>query len=113
MTGEPTHTALKESSGTVHPTNINYQLKSEASIGLDCYVQPVTQLYDSKKTTSVQIATTYDFNYDRKPSHATAKSAVFAVVSKYETQRRTTCKSMKDALYILQYAKRHQSNVEQ
>ena len=59
----------------------------------------------SKNTSAIKIATTDDFCYKGKPSRATTKSTLFAV-SKDEWD---TGKSMKNALYILRYAKRHQS----
>ena len=52
-----------------------------------------------------------DFRYEGKPSHVTAKLTLFTL-SKDEWDD----KFMKNALYILWYAKRHllvQSNIEQ
>ena len=70
----------------------------------------------SKSTSAIKIATmtnTDDFRYKGKPSCAIAKSTLFTV-SKYEWE--DTGKSMKNALYLLRYAKRHlsgRSNIEQ
>ena len=67
----------------------------------------------SKSTSAIKIATMTNadnFRYEGKPSRAIAKSTLFAV------SKDTTGKSMKDALYVLRYAKRHlsgQSDVEQ
>ena len=52
---------------------------------------------------------TDDFYYEGKPScMATAKSTPFAV-NKDEWDTKDTGKSMKNALYVPQYAKRHVS----
>ena len=60
-----------------------------------------------KSTSAIKIATmknTYDFCYEGKPSRATAKSALFAVSKdEWDTKEDT----MKNALYVLQYAKGH------
>ena len=65
----------------------------------------------SKSTSAIKIATmknTDDFHYERKLSHATAKLTLFAV-SKGEWDTKDIGKSMKNALYVLRYAKRHLS----
>ena len=57
-----------------------------------------------------------NFRYKGKPSRATAKSTPFAVNQDEWDTKEDTGKSMKNALYVLQYAKRHlsgQRNVEQ
>ena len=46
------------------------------------------------------------FHYERRPSHATIKSTLFAVSKDEWDTKEDTGKSMKNALYILQYAKR-------
>ena len=46
MTGEPTHTAPKERNGTVHPSYINYCLKSEVSIMLHCQLRMFNLLHN-------------------------------------------------------------------
>ena len=52
---------------------------------------------------------TNDFHYEGKPSSATAKLTLFAVSKDEWGTKEDTGKSMKNALYILQYAKRHLS----
>ena len=57
-----------------------------------------------------------DFCYEGKPSSAIAKSTLFAVSKDEWDTKEDTGKSMKNALYILRYTKRHllgQSNVKQ
>ena len=76
------------------------------------YVQPVTIKNCSKSTTAIKVATinnTDDFHYEGKPSRATAKLTVFAVSKDEWDTKQDTSKSMKNALYILWYAKRHHS----
>ena len=50
-----------------------------------------------------------DFRYKGKPSHATTKSTLFAVNKDESDKMEDTDKSIKNVLYVLQYAKRHQS----
>ena len=118
-----THT---KKNGAVCPSYINkyHHLKSEVFITLRC--QLCSTCYTavrikncSKSTSAIKITTVKNmdnFHYKGKPSYATAKSTPFAV-SKYEwNTKEDTGKSMKNALYVLRYAKRHlsgQSNVEQ
>ena len=52
---------------------------------------------------------TDDFHFEGKPSCATAKSTLFAVSKDEWDTKEDTGKSMKNALYILRYAKRHLS----
>ena len=118
---QSTHT---ERNGAARPGYINYHLKSEVSIMLRCRLcstryTAVRIKNCSKSTSTIKIATmtnTDDFRYKGKPSCAIAKSTLFAV-SKYEWDtKEDTGKSMKNALYVLRYAKRYlsgQSNVEQ
>ena len=47
-----------------------------------------------------------NFCYERKPSHATAELTPFAVSKDEWDTKVDTGKSMKNALYILQYVKR-------
>ena len=57
-----------------------------------------------------------DFCYEGKPSHAIATSTLFAVSRDEWDTKEDTGKSMKNALYVLRYAKRHlsgRSDVEQ
>ena len=50
-----------------------------------------------------------DFRYEGKASRATAKSTLFAVSKDEWDTKEDTGKSMKNALYVLRYAKRHLS----
>ena len=59
---------------------------------------------------------TGDFHYEGKPSRAIAKSTLFAVSKDEWDTKEDTGKSMKNALYVLPYAKGHlsgQSNIKQ
>ena len=115
--------AYQKNKWSAHPTVINYRLKVKYPLlfVVGC-VQPVTWQYESrtvmKSTSANKIATmknTDDFHYKEKPSHATAKSTLFAVSKDEWDTKEDTSKSMKNALYVLQYAKRHlsgHSNVE-
>ena len=114
-----------ESNGAVRRGYINYCLKSEVSITLRCWLcspryTAVRIKYCLKSTSAIKIATmtnTDDFHYaEGKPSHAIAKLTLFAVSKDEWDTKEDTGKSMKNALYILWYAKRHllgRSNVEQ
>ena len=131
----------KERNGAARPSFINYCLKSEVTITLCCCLSPefffffffltfccrlcstrytaVQIKHRLKNTSAIKIATmknTDDFRYEGKPSCATTKSTLFTVSQDEWDTKEDTAKSMKNALYILQYAKRHlsgQSNVEQ
>ena len=48
-----------------------------------------------------------DFHYKGKPSRASAKSTLFTVSKDEWDTKEDTGMSMKNALYILRYAKRH------
>ena len=66
----------------------------------------------SKSTSAIKVVTmknTDDFRYEGKPSHITTKSTPFALAKDEWDTKEDTGKSMKNALYILQYAKRHVS----
>ena len=65
----------------------------------------------SKSTSEIKIATTKhtdNFHYEGKPSCATTKSTLFTVSKDEWDIKEDTGKSMKNALYIWRYAKRHQ-----
>ena len=106
-----------ERNGATRLSYINYHLKSEVSIMLCC--QLCSTCYTavriencSKSTSTIKTATrknTDDFRHKGKPSCAIAKSTLFAVSEdEWDAKKDTgTGKSMKNALYILQYAKRH------
>ena len=104
--------------GTAHPSYINYRLKSEVSITLRCHLCCSTHYTAfrikncSKSTSAIKIAATKntdDFRYEWKPSRATTKSTLFAVSKDEWDTKEDTGKSMKNALYVLRYAKRNQS----
>ena len=107
-----------------HPNFINYHLKSEVSITLRC--QLCSTHYTAvriknclKSTSAIKIATTKntdDFCFEGKSSRARAKSTPFPVSKDEWDTKEDTGKSMKNALYLLRYAKRHlsgQSGIEQ
>ena len=52
-----------------------------------------------------------DFCYKEKPSRTTAKLTPFAVRKDAWERKEDTGKSMKNALYVLRYAKRHMSSL--
>ena len=65
-----------------------------------------------KYTSAIKIATMTnmdDFRYKGKPSCAIAKLTLFAVSKDEWDTKEDTGKSMRNALYVLQYAKRHLS----
>ena len=76
-----------------------------------------------KSTSAIKIASMTNtddfcscFRYEGKPSRANAKSTLFAVSKDEWDTKEDTGKSMKNALYVLWYAKRHlsgRSDVEQ
>ena len=113
-----------ERNGASHSCYINYRLKSEVSITLHCRLcstrYTAAQINNcSKSTSAVKVATmknTDDFHYEGKPSHATTKSTLFAVSKDEWDTKEDTGKSMKNALHVLRYAKRHlsgQSDIKQ
>ena len=105
----------KEINGATHPSYINYHLKNEASITLRCRLcstryTAVRIKNCSKSTSAIKTATnkdTDDFRYKGKLSHAIAKSTIFAVSKDGWDTKENTGKSMKNALYVLRYAKSH------
>ena len=72
-----------------------------------------------KSASAIKIATltnTDNFRYEEKPSRAIAKSTLFAVSKDEWDTKEDAGKSMKKALHVLRYAKRHlsgRSDVEQ
>ena len=65
---------------------------------------------------SHRMKNTDGFHFEGKPSRATAKSTPFPVSKDEWDTKEDTGKSMKNALYVLRYAKRHlsgRSDVEQ
>ena len=107
--------------------HINCRLKSEVSITLRCRlcstrytaVRIKNCLKSMKSTSAIKIATmknTDYFCFEGNPSRARAKSTPFPVSKDEWDTKEDTGKSMKNALYVLRYAKRHlsgQSDVEQ
>ena len=94
---------------------INYRLKSEVSIMLRCRLcstrYTAVRIKNCLKSTSaINIATmknTDDFHFEGKPSRACAKLTPFPVSKDEWDTKEDTGKSMKNALYVLRYAKRH------
>ena len=111
---QSTHT---ERNSAALPGYISYRLKSEVSITLHCQLcstrsTAVRTKNCSKNTFAIKTATmknTDNFRYERKPSCATAKLIFFAVSKDEWDTKDDTGKSMKNALYILRYVKRHLS----
>ena len=65
-----------------------------------------------KSTSAIKVATMKnmdDFHYEGKPLRATTKLTPFAVSQDEWDTKEDTSKSMKNSLYILQYAKWHLS----
>ena len=97
----------------------NYHLKSEVSIMLRCRLcstrYTAVRIKNCLKSFSaIKIATMTNTDYFRyaegKPSHAIAKSILFAVSKDEWDTKEDTGKSMKKALHVLQYANRHLSS---
>ena len=107
----------KQRNGAMHPSYINYCLKNEVSITLLCWLCSTcctaVQIKNCLKSTSaIKIATMKNmdnFCYGGKPSCATTKLTLFAVSKDEWDTKEDTGKSMKNALYVLRYAKRHLS----
>ena len=107
----------KERNGAMHTSYINYHLKSEVSITLRC--QLFSTCYTAvriknclKSTSAIKIATmtnTDDFRYEGKPSCAITKSTLFTVSKDEWDAKEDTGNFMKNALYVLRYAKKHLS----
>ena len=104
----------KERNHAARPNYINYRLKSKVSIMLRCWLcstrYTVVRIKNCLKSTSAfKIATmkvnTEYFCYEGKPSRAIAKSTLLAVSKDEWDTKEDTGKSMKNALYILRYAK--------
>ena len=100
------------------PSYINsYCLKSEAFITLRCWLcstryTAVRLKNHLRSASAIKIATmtnTDDFRFEGKPSCAIVKSTLFAVSEDEWDTKEDTGKSMKKALHVLRYAKRHLS----
>ena len=114
----PQQSTYIERNGAACPSYINnYRLKSEVSITLRCQLcstrYTAVQMKNCLKSTSaIKIATMTNmdnFCYEGKPSCAIAKLTLFAVSKDEWDTKEDTGKSMKKALHILWYAKRHLS----
>ena len=100
-----------------HTPAIKYRLKCEVSITLRCqlcstHYTAIRIKNQSKSTSAIKVVTmkyTDEFHYEGKPSHATAKSTPFAVSKDEWDTKEDSGKSMKNALYVLRYAKRNLS----
>ena len=105
---------IERRNGATHPSYINYHLKSEVSITLRCQLCSTryTEVRIKNCISAIKIATmknTNDFCYEGKPSRATTKSTLFAISKDERDTKEDAGKSMKNALYALQYAKKHLS----
>ena len=118
---QSTHT---ERNDAARPGYINYRLKSEVSITFRCWLcsthyTAVRNKNCLKSISATKITTMTnmdDFCYKGKPSRVIAKLTLFAVSKDEWDTKEDTGKSMKNALYVLRYAKRYlsgQSDVEQ
>ena len=111
---QPMHT---EWVGAARPSYINYRLKSEVFITLHCWLCSIhytaVRIKNCfKNTSAIEVATMKhadDFHYEGKPSRVTTKLTLFAVSKDQWDTKEDTGKSMKNALYVLQHAKRHLS----
>ena len=116
----------KERNGAACPSYINnYCLKREVSITLHCWLcstrYTAVQIKNCLKSTSaIRIATMTNMNnfrYIRREATMCHRQIDTFAISKDERDtKENTGKSVKNALYVLQYAKRHlsgQSDVEQ
>ena len=92
-------------------------MKSEVSTTLCCWLCSThctaVRIKNCSKSTSANKIVTMenmdDFRYEGKPSRATTKWTLFAVSKDEWDTKEDTCKSMKNVLYVLRYAKRHLS----
>ena len=70
----------------------------------------IQELFEKNFCNQTLIATmknTDDFHFEGKPLRATAKLTLFTVSKNEWDTKEDTGKSMKNALYVLRYAKRH------
>ena len=107
----------KERNHAARPNHINYRLKSEVSVTFRfriCSTRYTAVRIKNclKSTSAIEIATmknTDNFCFEGKPSRARAKSTPFPVSKDEWDKKEDTGKSMKNALHVLRYAKRHLS----
>ena len=96
---------------------LSFGLKSEVSTTLHCWLcstcYTAVQIKNRSKSSSASKTATMknmdDFRYKGKPSRATTKLTLFAVSKDEWDTKEDTGKSMKNAFYVLQYAKMHLS----
>ena len=101
-----------------HAPAANYRLKSEVFIMLRCQLRSprYTALRIKnclKSTSAIKVATMQNadnFCYEGKPSCATTKLTPFALSKDEWNTKEDTGNSMKNALYVVRYAKRHVSS---
>ena len=121
MTGEPTHATseMVPRAPAISIITTVWKVKYPLCFVVG-YVQPITQHFKSRTFPEAPLQSTHtkrnDFHFKGKPSYARAKSTPFPVSKDEWDTKEDTGKSMKNALYILQYSKRHLSgrnNIEQ
>ena len=84
--------------------------ETEVSIALVCQLFNLLHSKNCLKSTSViRVANGQFLITQRKPSHATTKLMLFTTGKDEWNTKEDTGKSLKNALHILQYAKRHLS----
>ena len=111
MTAELAHTASKRNAPRTPA--INYRLKSEKRIHYALFsvmfnlLHSINCLKSTSATKVTIMKNTDDFRYEGKPSQATTKLTLFAVNKDESDTKEDTGKSMKNALYVLWYAKRN------
>ena len=107
----------KERNSAMCPNYINYHLKSEVSIMLRCQLcstrYTAVRIKNCLKSTSAIIIATMknmdDFCFKGKAITCYHQSTPFVVSKDEWDTKEDTGKSMKNALYVLWYAKRHLS----
>ena len=111
VAGELTHIPHQKKEMVLHAAAINYRMKSELSIMLRC--QLCSTCYIAlriknclKRTSGIKVTTMKIQMISIRPSCATAKLTHFAVSKDDLDTKEDSGKSMKNALYILQNAKR-------
>ena len=117
MTGEPMHTASKERNDAMCP-NINCGLKSEVSITLRCqlcstHYKAVRIKNSSNRTSAIKVYSHYEkygrFQLRKEVITFHHQIDTFVVNKDEWDTKENTGKSMKNALYVLQYSKMHLS----
>ena len=104
----------KERNGATCPSYINYHLNSHYA-SLSAMFNPLHS--STNQELFEKHLCNQNSHYEKcglfplkgKPSHSTTKPTLFAVSKDEWDTKEDTGKSMKNALYVLRYAKRHQS----